>query len=58
MIFDPLTPLQGPRSGDKNYFAVARHIHVSKSHTKNLVGFRLMVKEEITIWTDGRSETF
>ena len=33
MIFDLMTPLQGPRVGAKK-IAVARPIHVSYSHTK------------------------
>ena len=33
MIFDLLAPPQGPRGGAKEY-TVARHIHVSNSHTK------------------------
>ena len=34
MIFDLLTPPQGPRGGGQKFFAVARPIHVSNSHTK------------------------
>ena len=34
MIFDLLTPLQGPRGRAKQKFNVARQIHVNNSHTK------------------------
>ena len=34
MIFDLLTPPEGPRGGTKKKFGVARPIHVSNSHTK------------------------
>ena len=34
MIFDLLAPLQGPGGGAKKKCAVARPIHVSKSHTE------------------------
>ena len=34
MIFDPLTPPQGPRGRGQKKFDVARPIHVSNSHTK------------------------
>ena len=34
MIFDLLTPPQGPRGQGQKQFDVARPIHVSNSHTK------------------------
>ena len=34
MIFDLLTPPQGPRGPDQKKFDVARPIYVSNSHTK------------------------
>ena len=34
MIFDLLTPPQGPRGRGQKKFDVARPIHVSNSHTK------------------------
>ena len=34
MIFDLLTPPLGPRGWGQKKFGVARHIHVSNSHTK------------------------
>ena len=34
MIFDLLTPLQGPRGRGQKKFDVARPIHESNSHTK------------------------
>ena len=34
MIFDLLTPPQGPRGWGQNFFAVAHSIHVSEAYTK------------------------
>ena len=49
MIFDPLTPLQGPP------FAVARPIYVSNSHTKfGWIPSNGLGGDNIT---DGRTET-
>ena len=46
MIFDLLTPPQGPRRRGEKKFDVACPIHVV-THTPNLVEFRPMVKEAI-----------
>ena len=45
-----MTPTQGPRGQGQKNCAVARPIHVSHlpAHTQNLVGFHLIVFEEIT----------
>ena len=46
MIFDLLTPPQGPRGRGQKKVDVARPIHVSNSHTE-FGWIRPMVKEDI-----------
>ena len=57
MIFDLLTPPQGPRGWGQNFFYVARPIHVSNSHTKfgwissnGLGGDSLTDRQQDRIW--------
>ena len=62
MIFDLLTPPQGPRGGAKKTFDVARPIHVSNSHTKfglissNGLGGDSIMDRRMDRRTDGQTD--
>ena len=58
MLFDLLTPPQGPGSGAKKKFDVARPIHVSYLHTKfGWISSNSLGGDSITDGqTDGRTE--
>ena len=61
MIFDLLTPPEGPKGWGQKKFDVARPIHVSKSHTKfggipsnDIGGDSITDRRRMDRQTDGR----